>query len=431
MNEILIHGLLILGSAPMSFIILKLIFKKSIMFTFSMYTVIIVLFVSFMAFLVGHLGINAEIWAIPLEFLVGTIIFIYIDKLLRKPLQDVIDQVKQVSEGNIDINIEKKELNGELGVLNNSLIHLVSSFKEIIGNINDNAGNLVSVSHQLSGASQQLSQGASEQASSIEEVSSTMEEITANIQQNSENSKETESVSNEAYLGIKDVVDRSSKAVEANRIIAEKITIINEIAFQTNILALNAAVEAARAGEHGKGFAVVAAEVRKLAERSKSAADEIVNLAQTALDLSQGAGSVMLNTLPKIEKTSKLIREINNASNDQNSGAGQVNNAIHQLNNITQQNAASSEEVAANAEGLVAQAEQLKDIISFFKLSKNKSNPISKIPEKKEKRIEIPEKRTNPISKAPKTSSTILNKQKGINLDLGFNTESDNDFERF
>jgi methyl-accepting chemotaxis protein len=430
MNEILIHGLLVLGALPMCFIILKLIFKKSIMFTFSMYTIIVILFVSFMAFVTGNLGTKAEIWAIPLEFVVGATVFIYIDKLLRKPLQEAIDQVKQLSEGNIEINIEKKELESELGVLNNSLIHLVTAFKEIIGNININAGNLVSVSHQLSGASQQLSQGASEQASSIEEVSSTMEEITANIQQNSENSKETESVSNEAYLGIKDVVDRSGKAVEANRIIAEKITIINEIAFQTNILALNAAVEAARAGEHGKGFAVVAAEVRKLAERSKSAADEIVNLAQTALNLSQGAGSVMLDTLPKIEKTSKLIREINNASNDQNSGAGQVNNAIHQLNNITQQNAASSEEVAANAEGLVAQAEQLKDIISFFKLSKIKSIPISKIPEKKEKKIEIPEKRTNPISKKTSTP-TILNKPKGINLDLDFKTETDNDFERF
>ena len=172
---------------------------------------------------------------------------------------------------------------------------------------------------------------------------------------------------------MQDVAEKSQNAVEANKNIANKITIINDIAFQTNILALNAAVEAARAGEHGRGFAVVAAEVRKLAERSKLAAEEIVGLAQKSLDLSQGAGVVMSETMPKIDNTTKLVQEISAASLEQNNGATQVNNAIQQLNNVTQQNAAASEELATSSEELSSQAIQLKEIISFFNTGNNKS----------------------------------------------------------
>jgi methyl-accepting chemotaxis protein len=229
----------------------------------------------------------------------------------------------------------------------------------------------VDASTQVSSASQQLSQGANEQASSVEEISSTMEEISANIEQNSENSSQTDKISRAAETGISEVNERSQKAVEANKQIAEKINIINEIAFQTNILALNAAVEAARAGEHGKGFAVVAAEVRKLAERSKVAAEEIVVLTQEGLKITEEAGTKLAEMLPEVEKTTRLVQEIAASSIEQNNGAGQVNNAIQQLNTVTQQNAASSEEMATSAEELASQAEQLKETVSFFRLNGN------------------------------------------------------------
>jgi len=359
--------MVLVGSFPIAILIMRLIFKKSIMFTVSTWTVVLLYFISFTQYFTGSLGVMKAWWATPLNFLIGTFVFIYINKLLRLPLEKAISQVKQVSEGDLTLKIEESVSKNELGVLNNALKNLVQVLYNTIEEVKQNADHVAASSIQLSSSSEQMSQGATEQASSIEEVSSTMEEISANIHQNTDNSQQTESVADEANKGIIEVAERAKKATVANKDIAEKITVINDIAFQTNILALNAAVEAARAGEHGKGFAVVAAEVRKLAENSKKAAEEIVSLAQISLELSNGAGEVMVNTIPKIEQTSQLVREITAASIEQNNGASQVNNAIQQLNDITQQNASSSEELAANAEELSGRAEHLKNVISFFK----------------------------------------------------------------
>jgi len=265
----------------------------------------------------------------------------------------------------------------ELGLLVQSVQTLQENLKRIISDIYGGADQLVMASQQVSSASEQLSQSASDQACSIEEVSTTMEEMSSNIEQNADNSKQTEKVSIEANTSIKIVAEKTKMAVEANQEIASKINIINDIAFQTNILALNAAVESARAGEHGKGFSVVASEVRKLAESSKKAADEIVNLADGGLKLSGDARELMLTTHPKIENTSKLIQEISAASIEQYNGASQINMTLQQLNSITQHNASSSEELASSAEELAGQAAQLKEVISFFKIENNNMDSFS------------------------------------------------------
>jgi methyl-accepting chemotaxis protein len=311
--------------------------------------------ITYLNILVGLIGIA----------LLSLLIY-FISKKIARPIVRSASLAKEIASGNLNVNMEVDESEDEIGELTRSLSYMVEKLREIVSNILDGAQSISSASNQLSGASQEISQGATEQASSVEEVSSSMEQMTSNIQQNTDNAQQTEKISHSALISIKEVAEQARKGGIVNKAVAEKIKIINDIAFQTNLLALNAAVEAARAGEHGRGFAVVAAEVRKLAERSKIAAEEIVGLAAESYDLAESTGTRMAETLPQIEKTTKLVQEISAASLEQNSGSDQINNAIQLLNAITQKNATASEQLATSAEELSSQAEQLKDLIRYF-----------------------------------------------------------------
>jgi len=305
---------------------------------------------------------------------------------ITNPLIKGVNFAKQVSNGDLTATFDIKQ-NDEVGDLAKTLNQMVIQLRQVVESVDMSADNIASASHQISAGSEQLSQGASEQASSTEEVSSSMEEMVSNIQQNADNAQQTEKISVEAATGIENVAKAAQESLKSIRQIADKISVVNDIAFQTNILALNAAVEAARAGEHGKGFAVVAAEVRKLAERSKVAADEIVGLSARSLKVTEEAGELMAKIMPEIGKTAKLVQEISSASLEQNSGADQINNAIQQLNQVTQQNAAASEELATNAEQLSGQAQMLKENISYFQIGNKKQNKSIKKPEYKAKAI--------------------------------------------
>jgi methyl-accepting chemotaxis protein len=308
--------------------------------------------------------------------LLGVILAIIITRAIVNPVSKAARFANKISDGDLTSTIDVDQTD-EIGQMTIALENMMLRLRNIVGEIKSGAQNIASASQQMSSTSQQMSQGANEQASSVEEVSSTMEEMTANIEQNNDNALATEKISVGASSGMADVQEKTSQAVTANREIADKIKVINDIAFQTNILALNAAVEAARAGEHGKGFAVVAAEVRKLAERSKVAAEEIVSLAESGFEITQDAGVKLEEMLPEIEKTTKLVQEIAASSNEQLNGATQVNSAMQQLNNVTQQSAAASEEMATSAEELASQAETLKEAVSFFKT--NESNSFNRV----------------------------------------------------
>lgn len=309
-------------------------------------------------------GIIAALVAIVLAYVIA--------KGIINPINKGVLFAREISRGNLkaDVDVHQKD---EIGVLANALRDMASRLKEIVENIRAGADNIAAASQQMSSSSQEMSQGASEQASSAEEVSSSMEEMVSNIQQNTDNAQQTEKISIQASERIREGNQAAQNSMESMKDIADKISIINDIAFQTNILALNAAVEAARAGEHGKGFAVVASEVRKLAERSAEAAREIDEKSKSGVEISEKAGQQLAEIVPEIEKTSQLVQEITAASNEMNSGSEQVNNALQQLNQVTQQNAASSEELATSSEELSSQAEQLKQIISFFQVEEHKN----------------------------------------------------------
>ncbi|BBP83561.1 methyl-accepting chemotaxis protein [Pseudomonas sp. Pc102] len=277
------------------------------------------------------------------------------------------DIVSRIAAGDLTVNVETK--GGDTSSMLAAIKGMAEKLGQIIGEVRSNADSLSSASEEISATAQSMSQGASEQAASVEETSASMEQMSASIAQNTENAKVTDGMASKASREANEGGQAVRDTVSAMKTIAEKISIVDDIAYQTNLLALNAAIEAARAGEHGKGFAVVAAEVRKLAERSQVAAQEISEVAKSSVSLAERAGTLLDQMVPSITKTSDLVQEIAAASEEQTTGVSQINTAMSQLSEITQQSASSAEELAATAEEMSGQAEQLQQLMDFFKVT--------------------------------------------------------------
>ena len=335
--------------------------------------------------------------------------------------REITDKVKILAKGDLTVDLKIRSNEDEFV---QSLSEMVKSISGVVVQVQSAANSIASASQQMSSNAQQVSQGASEQAGAAEEVSCSMEEMGSNIQQNTQNAQQTEKISNTAAQGMEKIKRSSNESLKSIKEIADKITIIGDIAFQTNILALNAAVEAARAGEHGKGFAVVAAEVRKLAERSKVAAEEINSLSKSSVGVTNEASKLMEDIIPDVERTSKLVQEITAASIEQNSGASQINHAINQLNQVTQQNAAAAEEMATSSEELSGHAQQLNDLISFFKVDDNELRKVSGYTNKPKVIEHKSFKSNNNDSKMPVKAS----QNKGVKINI---EENDTEFEKF
>ena len=278
----------------------------------------------------------------------------------------VTELMGRIAEGDLSMQVQLKK--NDTHSLLHAVQQMVQKLQQVVGEVNASAEALAGASEEVSATAQALSQSSSEQAASVEETSATMEQASASVQQNTENAKLTDSMASKAAVDAAEGGEAVTSTVAAMKQIAKKISIIDDIAYQTNLLALNAAIEAARAGEHGKGFAVVATEVRKLAERSQVAAQEISDVASSSVQLSERAGQLLGVMVPNIQKTSELVQEIAAASAEQSTGIAQINMAMGQLSQATQQNASSSEELAATAEEMSAQAEQLQHAIAFFRL---------------------------------------------------------------
>ena len=299
--------------------------------------------------------------------LVGAVLGWLITRSVTKPLQRSVDYAQVVARGDLTKTLVVAGCD-EVGMLGDALNTMVAELREVAHSVKMASHNVATVSRRLSADSEQISHGATTQAATAEEASSAVEEMNASTSQNAANAHETETIALKAEGDAQESGRAVLEAVTAMKKIAEKIVIIDEIARQTNLLALNAAIEAARAGSHGKGFAVVAAEVRKLAERSQTAAGEIGQLSSSTAEVAELARVMLERLLPEIKKTSELVREISASSKEQSHGSDQINTSIQELNQVIQQNAGAAEEMSSTARELSVQADQLQDVVGFFKV---------------------------------------------------------------
>lgn len=299
--------------------------------------------------------------------LIVSIIALYfiVSKSLRV-IKNITDISKQVADGDLNVKALTGS-NDEFGQLSESVNIMVDHLRKIVGDINQKSIMFVNESADVQELSKRLADDSNRQATLAEEVSSSILEMVSNIEQNNSNAQRAESVNVSVTKTLQEVVDSSKKSIDSIKRISENISIIELISRQTNILALNAAIEAARAGEAGRGFSVVAAEVRKLAEKSHSAANEISSYSLQSVSLTAIAQQKLEKLVPEIVQTVNMVKQISSSGIEQHAGVQQVSDAINQLNEITQQNAQSSEELARASEKLAMQSEQLKELVTIFK----------------------------------------------------------------
>jgi methyl-accepting chemotaxis protein len=369
MGATLMFIIAVLFCIPPAIFILNKVFKKSMLFTSGLIWLITQSIFAIIAFIMGQRNDKYDLfWAAPLVILLMIIGYYYLYQFIRRPFLVILSSISNIAQGKLTMKCDDKYLKrqDELGQIANELRNMMQNLKNVITQVHMESSQLAQTSNNLDVKASSMMETATVQASTYEELASAMEEMAANIHQNSDNAEETEKLSTNTEQYIQKIKEFANQNQELIGSIVNKIAIISDLSFQTNILALNAAIEAARAGEHGRGFAVVANEVKKLAESSRSAADEISGFSAKTLDLTKGSSESTNWMLEDIKKVTNLIQSIASANIEQNSGAEIINSTIQQMNDITQSIATASEQLATASKLLQGQSNKLESIISFF-----------------------------------------------------------------
>ena len=308
-------------------------------------------------------------------------VFVIVQKWISGPIRNLVSLAQTVSQGDLSqtVTVQGED---EMGEIQLACGDMVAQLRKMVQSVKSAADGISAASVQVASSAQMLSQGTSEQAASVEESCASLEQMNASIAQNADNSKQMEQMALKGADEVEQSGKTVSEGVDAMNSIAERISIVEAIAYQTNLLALNAAIEAARAGEHGKGFAVVATEVRNLAERSQQAAQEIGSLTSSSVRIAERSGTVLKDLVPSIRKTAELVQEVATASREQAVGVSQVNQAMTHMDQVTQRNAAAAEELSSTAEQMADQAKSLQELLTAFRIDathggeKVKLNPV-------------------------------------------------------
>lgn len=346
--------------------------------------------------------------------------------MLIEAMAEITRVSEDMAHGNLMLEVKERS---EQDTLMQSLNLMIERLNDVVINVKSASENVASGSQQLSDTAEEMSQGASEQAASAEEASASMEQMSSNISQNADNAMETEKIALKSAENAREGGKAVTETVIAMKKIAEKISIVEDIARRTDLLALNAAIEAARAEAHGRGFAVVASEVRKLAERSQNAAAEIGKLSISSVAIAEKAGEMLARIVPDIQRTSELVQEIAAASNEQNTGSNQINRVIQQLDQVIQQNLTASEEMASTSEELAGQAELLRDAVEFFKINEEGAADGEKETKKKGRRASKSARKDNTLKK--RRPSHISSAYSGEKDDMDMEEKEDKYYEDF